>query len=172
MNPGSKSSERPRKIGLVRAHDPVTLHALPHPRHLLCAVSSVVEHYLDTVGVTGSNPVPRTTSPSFPSRMNLRDSFPVSNQRITGSFFRLCPWLDRIRISAQYLIKSRACSCPSSGGSTHSIVCGSASWSFSSKASWRPYTPSPHLPLLTGRDRCHAAIYQTQRQLRGLLEED
>jgi hypothetical protein len=24
------------------------------------AVSSVVEHYLDTVGVTGSNPVPRT----------------------------------------------------------------------------------------------------------------
>jgi hypothetical protein len=26
------------------------------------AVSSVVEHYLDMVGVTGSNPVPRTTS--------------------------------------------------------------------------------------------------------------
>ena len=25
------------------------------------AVSSVVEHYLDTVGVTGSNPVPRTS---------------------------------------------------------------------------------------------------------------
>jgi hypothetical protein len=25
-----------------------------------CAVSSVVEHYLDTVGVTGSNPVSRT----------------------------------------------------------------------------------------------------------------
>jgi hypothetical protein len=27
---------------------------------LVCAVSSVVEHYIDTVGVTGSNPVPRT----------------------------------------------------------------------------------------------------------------
>jgi hypothetical protein len=27
-----------------------------------CAVSSVVEHYLDTVGVTGSNPVSRTIS--------------------------------------------------------------------------------------------------------------
>lgn len=26
-----------------------------------CAVSSVVEHHLDTVGVTGSNPVSRTT---------------------------------------------------------------------------------------------------------------
>ena len=28
------------------------------------AVSSVVEHYLDMVGVTGSNPVPRTISPN------------------------------------------------------------------------------------------------------------
>ena len=28
--------------------------------HLFRAVSSVVEHYLDTVGVTGSNPVSRT----------------------------------------------------------------------------------------------------------------
>src|SRR5439155_3894056 len=27
-----------------------------------CAVSSVVEHYLDTVGVAGSNPAPRTIS--------------------------------------------------------------------------------------------------------------
>jgi len=27
---------------------------------IVCAVSSVVEHYLDTVGVTGSNPVSRT----------------------------------------------------------------------------------------------------------------
>jgi hypothetical protein len=26
----------------------------------LCAVSSVVEHHIDTVGVTGSNPVSRT----------------------------------------------------------------------------------------------------------------
>jgi hypothetical protein len=31
--------------------------SLPHAG---CAVSSVVEHYLDTVGVTGSNPVSRT----------------------------------------------------------------------------------------------------------------
>ena len=30
-----------------------------------CAVSSVVEHYLDTVGVTGSNPVSRTIFPIF-----------------------------------------------------------------------------------------------------------
>ena len=29
-------------------------------RPLLCAVSSVVEHYLDTVGVRGSKPLPRT----------------------------------------------------------------------------------------------------------------
>src|SRR5258706_13649287 len=29
--------------------------------HQGCAVSSVVEHYLDTVGVTGSNPVSRTS---------------------------------------------------------------------------------------------------------------
>jgi hypothetical protein len=28
--------------------------------HCFGAVSSVVEHYLDTVGVTGSNPVSRT----------------------------------------------------------------------------------------------------------------
>ena len=28
----------------------------------ICAVSSAVEHYTDTVGVTGSNPVSRTTS--------------------------------------------------------------------------------------------------------------
>jgi hypothetical protein len=34
-----------------------------------CAVSSVVEHYLDTVGVTGSNPVSRTI---FISALNLR----------------------------------------------------------------------------------------------------
>jgi hypothetical protein len=37
-----------------------TLAALSGPIYLGCAVSSVVEHYLDTVGVTGSNPVSRT----------------------------------------------------------------------------------------------------------------
>ena len=40
-----------------------------HPKWFIvttvCAVSSVVEHYLDTVGVTGSNPVSRTTSKPF-----------------------------------------------------------------------------------------------------------
>ncbi len=30
-----------------------------------CAVSSVVEHYLDTVGVAGSNPAPRTILHGF-----------------------------------------------------------------------------------------------------------
>ena len=30
-----------------------------------CAVSSVVEHYLDTVGVAGSNPASRTILPPF-----------------------------------------------------------------------------------------------------------
>src|SRR5207237_1977682 len=34
--------------------------ALPIFPWKICAVSSVVEHYLDTVGVTGSNPVSRT----------------------------------------------------------------------------------------------------------------
>jgi hypothetical protein len=37
----------------------------------LRAVSSVVEHYLDTVGVTGSNPVSRTT-PHSSRKNNLR----------------------------------------------------------------------------------------------------
>src|SRR5438132_10690924 len=42
---------------LTRHRSPITYH-----RSLkLGAVSSVVEHYLDTVGVTGSNPVSRTT---------------------------------------------------------------------------------------------------------------
>ena len=43
---------------------------LPHPSPSMKealrsrAVSSVVEHYLDMVGVTGSNPVPRTIGES------------------------------------------------------------------------------------------------------------
>src|SRR5450756_821278 len=43
----------------------------------LCAVSSVVEHYLDTVGVTGSNPVPRAIhfSPIHPCRLVRRRKF-------------------------------------------------------------------------------------------------
>ncbi len=46
-----------QKIGcapLRQPYDPVRL--------VRCAVSSGVEHYLDTVGVRGSNPLPRTTS--------------------------------------------------------------------------------------------------------------
>ena len=38
-----------------------------------CAVSSVVEHYLDTVGVTGSNPVSRTIF-SYPFFRRFFDS--------------------------------------------------------------------------------------------------
>gem|GEM_PF-2619004 len=37
-----------------------SLVGLYGPIYLRRAVSSVVEHYLDTVGVTGSNPVSRT----------------------------------------------------------------------------------------------------------------
>ena len=37
------------------------------------AVSSVVEHYLDTVGVTGSNPVSRTISPQTVSSLLLHE---------------------------------------------------------------------------------------------------
>ena len=37
--------------------------------HLKCAVSSVVEHYLDTVGVRGSKPLPRTIFPNFRTHM-------------------------------------------------------------------------------------------------------
>ena len=57
--------------------DSLSLHAAVPPRDdggslipwKICAVSSVVEHYLDTVGVTGSNPVSRTiiTLRSLPS---------------------------------------------------------------------------------------------------------
>lgn len=42
---------------LRQPYDPVLL--------VRCAVSSGVEHYLDTVGVRGSNPLPRTTSLSL-----------------------------------------------------------------------------------------------------------
>ena len=51
-----------------------------------CAVSSVVEHYLDTVGVTGSNPVSRTIL-QFVTRRDLRGkqvTFPLYLQ----AFFR------------------------------------------------------------------------------------
>ena len=44
-----------------------------------CAVSSVVEHYLDTVGVTGSNPVSRTI---FRCDLSLRGAI-VQNAGIT-----------------------------------------------------------------------------------------
>ena len=61
VEPGSSPNiERPAKK--------FRQNVLPHtyfPFMILfldCAVSSVVEHYLDTVGVTGSNPVSRTIS--------------------------------------------------------------------------------------------------------------
>ena len=44
----------------------------------LGAVSSVVEHYLDTVGVTGSNPVARTTL--FPLKEGLHKRLSVHFQ--------------------------------------------------------------------------------------------
>src|SRR5439155_8622019 len=39
----------------------------------LCAVSSVVEHYLDTVGVRGSNPLSRTISFNMLRRFTRKD---------------------------------------------------------------------------------------------------
>src|SRR6476661_10034570 len=49
----------------------------------LGAVSSVVEHYLDTVGVTGSNPVSRTIRPG---RAGLREHCEVARQ--TNSLYK------------------------------------------------------------------------------------
>jgi hypothetical protein len=46
---------QPPTSRLTRLWFPISYHF-----RLLRAVSSVVEHYLDTVGVTGSNPVSRT----------------------------------------------------------------------------------------------------------------
>jgi hypothetical protein len=45
-------------LALTDHRSPITYHFV-----FKCAVSSVVEHYLDTVGVRGSNPLSRTTSP-------------------------------------------------------------------------------------------------------------
>ena len=53
---------------LTRLESPISYHFRSH-----CAVSSVVEHYLDTVGVRGSNPLSRTTSflmSDFSSKLN------------------------------------------------------------------------------------------------------
>jgi hypothetical protein len=47
-------------IALTDQKSPITYHFC-----LLCAVSSVVEHYLDTVGVRGSKPLPRTIFPIY-----------------------------------------------------------------------------------------------------------
>ena len=49
-----------------------------------CAVSSVVEHYLDTVGVTGSNPVSRTIL-KLPGEPTQTDSLP---RRLATAGFR------------------------------------------------------------------------------------
>ena len=46
------------------------------------AVSSVVEHYLDTVGVTGSNPVSRTTPLNLNDLQHLR--WPKKPDHITS----------------------------------------------------------------------------------------
>src|SRR5262245_17749125 len=56
--PATSGTRRLRAVGTPHLPSRVDLplYAARPPR----AVSSVVEHYLDTVGVTGSNPVPRT----------------------------------------------------------------------------------------------------------------
>jgi hypothetical protein len=55
---GQEDSWKSSRKKQLRSPVPPLMLALIHPR--ICAVSSVVEHYLDTVGVTGSNPVSRT----------------------------------------------------------------------------------------------------------------
>ena len=58
-DPGATGSSRrgcDLEKNLVRSHQVLRFRPLRNG----CAVSSVVEHYLDTVGVTGSNPVSRT----------------------------------------------------------------------------------------------------------------
>ena len=57
------------KWTVVKQRKITTLRGLYAPICLGRAVSSVVEHYLDTVGVTGSNPVSRTIS--FPALQRL-----------------------------------------------------------------------------------------------------
>jgi len=56
------ASHEPREMSsdLVLLDSPLVTRHLSHP-FFECAVSSVVEHYLDTVGVSGSNPLSRTT---------------------------------------------------------------------------------------------------------------
>ena len=48
---------------------------------LECAVSSVVEHYIDTVGVTGSNPVSRTIHlEMFKQQFRPKKAFVIKKQ--------------------------------------------------------------------------------------------
>src|SRR5438874_13606612 len=62
------------KWTVVKQPKITTLRGLYAPICLGRAVSSVVEHYLDTVGVTGSNPVSRTiTSPRLPEALAMHD---------------------------------------------------------------------------------------------------
>ncbi len=49
------------ELGLEKFGVSASNHLKRFFKTTVCAVSSVVEHYLDTVGVTGSNPVSRTT---------------------------------------------------------------------------------------------------------------
>ena len=49
-------------VGTLKAVGPAGCWRIAGYRHCERGISAVVEHYLDTVGVTGSNPVARTTS--------------------------------------------------------------------------------------------------------------
>src|SRR6266496_5904926 len=60
-------SSRPRKSTDFRRRTPKTNDAA-RSFDSKCAVSSVVEHYLDTVGVRGSNPLSRTILVLLPAR--------------------------------------------------------------------------------------------------------
>ena len=62
MRQESSMSANCSKWTVVKQPKITTLAGLYGPIYLGSAVSSVVEHYLDTVGVTGSNPVSRTIS--------------------------------------------------------------------------------------------------------------
>src|SRR5882724_12070834 len=92
----TKSFERKRLTGL--SANAANLDSPPITDHLLVshspakgqgritdhlyrgAVSSVVEHYLDTVGVTGSNPVSRTICNPFENSDSIIMSTPASER--------------------------------------------------------------------------------------------
>src|SRR5437016_8627153 len=55
--------------------------------YFLCAVSSVVEHYLDTVGVRGSNPLSRTRV-SFSMHHGIACRFLTGRRRSSRSLWQ------------------------------------------------------------------------------------